>query len=67
MDTTYGSMTQRHRRFFQQRVDSKGKYPVPTAAPAASPSIYCFSVARGGPEMAPWHQEASGEKNMYTE
>jgi len=28
-----------------------GAYPVPTAAPKASPLLYCFSVARGGPEM----------------
>ena len=33
---------------------AQGAYPVPTAAPKASPLLYCFSVARGGPEMVSW-------------
>eukprot|EP00435_Cladocopium_sp_Y103_P056345 s948_g19.t1 len=35
----------------QRLSKNAGTYPVPTAALKASPSLYCFSVARGGPEM----------------
>jgi len=42
-----------------------GAYPVPAAAAPSSPSLYCFSVARGGPEMDSMYMQRQSGTGIF--